>query len=680
MKKLTLTFALSFMVINLTGQGTWTEIHPELPVRDLLAAQFLNEQEGWVVGLDGLIMHTRDGADTWTIQHNQKDESLWSVFFLDDQVGWSVGWNKIYHTTNGGGDWVPQQFPTGWIVGTYQIILRTTNGGNSWSLISNSIPDHKAFYRVKFTDELHGVAAGGLFFQPAAFVKVTQDGGLTWTETTPSEADVIQSLYFFDDGLTGWACGKSGTLLKTNDGGMTWEDKRFENAYYKDIHFYDELHGILLTGSWVRLTNTGGELWEDQFVIGDYHSQNRLTSWGFDQVLTVGYSGSINKSTDGGRTWEKINEQITSFFQNVGFFNHQDGFALIGTSTTKFLYRSHDGGHSWVADTLLNSGPYHNMQISGSSCYLLTSGHQLAKSLNNGQDWEIVDVPVHSDRYRAMQFVNSNVGYLCANQGKLVKTNNGGESWTDISLNTTRNFGAMFFVDEQQGWLIDTQGKNILRTTDGGGSWEFTTLGSNYIHQPVSIFFVNQFAGYASSDEGMLFRTENGGQSWEEWCLFSSGYNSKLFFASETEGWYTTGKRVYYTTDGGQSWDRQFDASKSVLSLFLLDRKNGWICGGNGMVARYENTVNVYEPAQQVDAVEVFPNPATNEVFIRLKDNTDQFRNIRILDIQGKTILDHLNLNIPYSIHLDISSLVTGTYLLKVETAKSQQVIKLFKH
>jgi photosystem II stability/assembly factor-like uncharacterized protein len=696
MKKSALTFALALMVIYLTGQGTWNVIHPELPVRDLLAAQFINEEEGWVVGLDGLIMHTRDGAETWTIQHNQKDESLWSIFFLDDQVGWSVGWNKIYHTTNGGGDWVPQQFPsvmgdltdvffinqdTGWIVGTYQIILKTTNGGNSWSLISNSIPDHKAFYRVKFTDALHGVAVGGLFFQPNAFVQVTEDGGLTWTETTPPDADVLQSLYFFDDGLTGWTCGKSGTLLKTNDGGLTWEDKRFENANYKDIHFFDDMHGILLSNSWVRLTNNGGELWEDQFIIGDYYSQNRLTSWDIDKVITVGYTGSINKSTDGGRSWEKINDQFTSSIHDIGFFNGQDGLMLAGSSSAKKMYFSDDGGYSWQPDTLFINDLFYKMQVSGSSCYLLNTSSQLAISHNNGQNWQLFDVPAHLVDYRDMKFVSNAVGYLCGNQGKLVKTTDGGESWTDISLDPAHNFSKLFFVDENIGWTIDVQGKKILRTTNGGNDWTHATLGSTYLHQPVSIFFLNDQDGFSTTAEGMLFKTSNGGITWEEFHDFlSAGYSSKIYFASETEGWYSVGRAIYYTTDGGVAWEQQFFGSASFRCMFFLNSQNAWFAGEKGLIANYRSTVFVDENPDQDKSIKVYPNPATSDLFVSLINSGDEFRNISLFDLKGTKMLEFPNLSLPYSFQLDISPLQTGTYLLKAETAKSMQVIKLLKH
>jgi photosystem II stability/assembly factor-like uncharacterized protein len=76
--------------------GTFNDIH------------FINNQEGWVVGDNGIIGHTTDGGFTWNDQTNPdtQNRSLYGVFFLDSNIGWIVGFNGIIlHTIDGGSNW-----------------------------------------------------------------------------------------------------------------------------------------------------------------------------------------------------------------------------------------------------------------------------------------------------------------------------------------------------------------------------------------------------------------------------------------------------------------------------------------------------------------------------------------------------------------------------------------------
>jgi len=71
------------------------------------AIYFTDNQNGWAVGDNGIIIHTTDGQN-WNAQTNPdpQSRSLYSVFFLNPNKGWAVGFNGIIlHTTNGGTNW-----------------------------------------------------------------------------------------------------------------------------------------------------------------------------------------------------------------------------------------------------------------------------------------------------------------------------------------------------------------------------------------------------------------------------------------------------------------------------------------------------------------------------------------------------------------------------------------------
>jgi len=101
------------------------------------------------VGDRGHVLTSDDKGATWTQQNVPARQMLISVDFADSQNGWAVGHDSIIlRTTNGGESWEIQNFDpeTGqplygvlalsandaWAVGSFGKFLRTTDGGNTW--------------------------------------------------------------------------------------------------------------------------------------------------------------------------------------------------------------------------------------------------------------------------------------------------------------------------------------------------------------------------------------------------------------------------------------------------------------------------------------------------------------------------------------------------------------------
>lgn len=75
-------------------------IHRVLP-----SVSFIDEREGWAAGHCGLILHTVDGGESWSIQHmdQSEDRPLFGVHFFDAKHGVAVGlWSRVMLTTDGG--------------------------------------------------------------------------------------------------------------------------------------------------------------------------------------------------------------------------------------------------------------------------------------------------------------------------------------------------------------------------------------------------------------------------------------------------------------------------------------------------------------------------------------------------------------------------------------------------
>ena len=105
---------------------------------------------GWPWFPEGTILRTTDGGVTWTAQSSGTTDILRGVAFTDANTGTAVGGWGTVHTTDGGTTWTQQYVEsggssvfftdanTGTIVGGGGTILRTTNGGATWTLPQSS--------------------------------------------------------------------------------------------------------------------------------------------------------------------------------------------------------------------------------------------------------------------------------------------------------------------------------------------------------------------------------------------------------------------------------------------------------------------------------------------------------------------------------------------------------------
>ena len=67
-------------------------------------------------------------------------------------------------------------------------------------------------------------------------------------------------------------------------------------------------------------------------------------------------------------------------------------------------------------------------------------------------------------------FINSTTGWVVGDNGTILYTTNGGETWTPQTSNTTYSLNSVYFIDADTGWVAGYQGV-IINTTDGGATW-----------------------------------------------------------------------------------------------------------------------------------------------------------------------------------------------------------------
>ncbi len=311
---------------------------------------FVNPSLGWAVNSDGKILCTDDGGFSWRTQFSNDGLYLRCVGFASETHGW-VGTvspaQRLLATTDGGRTWhpvagLPDDAPSlvcGLSVVDESVVyasgtnypfpawndrparmMKTLDGGATWTAwdmsehASNLIDTH-------FTSVERGWVVGGKADPSAdpgsehksdnlqAVVLLTEDGGRTWTNKAAHLAPELPlgewgwKIQFVNDrvGYVSLESMDRGAILKTVDGGETWErldiNDAQDNKNLEGIGFVDESTGWVggwgdanFVGGFSSATGDGGRNWSDANDIGRFI--NRFQFLG--NPISVGYAAGLS--------------------------------------------------------------------------------------------------------------------------------------------------------------------------------------------------------------------------------------------------------------------------------------------------------------------------------------------------------------------------------------------------
>jgi photosystem II stability/assembly factor-like uncharacterized protein len=279
----------------------------------------------------------------WTKQNSGMTtlQTLLDVHFIDANTGWVVGYGgTILKTTNGGVTWTPQVSGTtaklnavdfydanhGWVVGDGGIIRATTNGGVTWT---GQTPGGVNIAGVEFVSPDSGwvVGDGGLILH-------TTNGGTNWlTQASGITADL--TAVDFVSTSAGWVVGSGGVILHTANGGGAWTSRDSgTGSTLNAVHFFDASRGWAVGNAAVICqTTNGGATWTPQTVasIGD----EQLYAVDFVDANTgwaVGHIGTMIKTTNGGTTWTSQDHVMGGSYHGIDMLDATTGWIVGGAS------------------------------------------------------------------------------------------------------------------------------------------------------------------------------------------------------------------------------------------------------------------------------------------------------------------------------------------------------------
>ncbi len=187
--------------------------------------------------------------------------------------------------------------------------------------------------------------------------------------------------------------------------------------------------------------------------------------------------------------------------------------------------------------------------------------------------------PVHAGEQRrahddllSVTFPTETDGWACGRYGTILRTSDGGTTWSPQSSGTTFTLSGISFTDTKNGWAAGNEG-TILHTSDGGETWEKQDSPIDYFH--MDVVALNPEKCFIASERTNILATEDGGKTWEVRFEDEDYILKSISFCDDQHGW-VAGEfgHTYHTRDGGATWEKQ-------AGLYEMDWDTGFISGDN---------------------------------------------------------------------------------------------------
>jgi photosystem II stability/assembly factor-like uncharacterized protein len=570
----------------------------------LQGIEAVSPTEAWIasaplLGDVGELAHTTDAGRTWTVVEMPRQVN--AIAFVDPLHGWAAG-NAFFHTTDGGENWIQDNsFGTiydlhfldtmhGWAAGNGAVTYFTIDGGLHWSAVAT--PGDSTIGSIWFSDLQNGWAV-----DLNGHVMRSTDGGRHWTIRSTVSGNNLQMIQFFDT-LEGWIIGGD-AFYHSTDGGQSWVRSTVPGGTWAySARFFDRLHGVAVgeAGNVVR-TEDGGETWQTVQPLG---SSQRLWDIEYADAGTAflaGDNGVVSRSTDGGATWSSI--QSGGAGVTHGFDKVDNQHAWAGQDAGEIVYTT-NGGAQWIRASVSGFDEFGSLMAvafanrsrgwaAGGNDFFGGSVGIIARSNDGGRTWQrqfqVADFTFNGLETTSPQTAFAVGAYDFVGGGLVLRTTNGGASWQNVTP-AAEGFRDVFFIDASTGWVV---GSSIWKTTNGGTSW--TRVYGTGASELDAISFADPMNGWATGYSTLVLHTTDGGQNWVEQDVPAqpltaiTGVTAVDANTAWIAGWYGF---VAVTRDGGESWRREFipDGRVDMEDLLFIDGQRGWVGGNIGIWKR----------------------------------------------------------------------------------------------
>lgn len=420
-----------------------------------------------------------------------------------------------------------------YVAGQAGSIMRSDNGGASWTGIRSGLPADLSRINV-----LRAVNPDTIVFASDCGLRRSDDGGVTvrrlpWTSNDVSCAAPIVSLSF-PTPVMGYLLLANGDILQTQDGGNSWRRQT-------------PAPGSKVLGGAAKVSDIA------------------FTS-ASSGVISVG--NQLFYSTDSGSSWTPVATIDGGGLANFEFISPTKGFA-VGAGTS--LFATDDGGLTWAP--VAGDGSTNGVAIGSLSCASANNclaaaadGSKLLRTTDGGATW--ASLTASSRAIFGVGFTSATHAVAVGADGATVSTDDAGANWTSLTSEASGSFKTIH-VDTRSSAVLFGVGTVLARTTDAGASYKaITTFASSTIADAT---FPTADRGYVLDSRNELTRSDDAGITWK--VLDLAGAHPKVIYAPDSKTLLLVGdKGVRRSSDAGLSFKKVGDAKLRKARFTAVDQ------------------------------------------------------------------------------------------------------------
>jgi photosystem II stability/assembly factor-like uncharacterized protein len=386
--------------------------------------------------------------------------------------------------------------------GAIQGVYRTADGGDNWTTVNSSQLNNVGFhwwFRGIYVDPTDENTIYNVDYE----VQKSVNGGMSWTTAFPG-VHVDQHALAFNTMADGEVLlGNDGGLYKsTNDGASSVKDVTLPITQFYRFHVdpqnEDKIYGGSQDNSTIRTTTAGLSNWS--IINGGDGFQPLVDASNTNTIYALSQNGNLRKSVNNAGSFSNATNGIPS-----GDRNNWDTPIAMDPQNSQVLYygtqrvfKSSNAAGNWSAISSdlsngsgggnLSFGTITSIDVSPLDSDVITAGTDDGNiwiTLDGGENWDNVSATlpdlwctkVLADRSDANSFYVTFSGYRYGESlGHVFKSNNAGETWTDIG-SSIPDIPVNDIVKDLNGKLYVATDIGVLVSDDDGTSWE--PLGEN---------------------------------------------------------------------------------------------------------------------------------------------------------------------------------------------------------
>lgn len=391
------------------------------------------------------------------------------------------------------------------------------------------------------------------------------------------------------------------------------------------------------------------------------------------------------------QTWEKINSPTQNhLIRDVSFGSENIGWIIVDKppdtiSNTSDIYKTENGGITWNKQTtsqVLYYKGFTSIHFIDTLHGIISNGGSYNDSVgciiytnNGGEKWLYKNFGCYSAS--AACLVDTNIGYSISQYGNASRSINGIDTWIEITSISSQISGHKFHgFNPDTVYFIGVF--NVFlplkgafgKTYDGGISWDIQQFSD--IPSVTGIYFYNFNKGWIGG-KNIIKYTNDAGQNWSTILINYSV--TDIAFIDSLRGFATTSEgRILKTIDGGFNWSISYNGSVPLSALCFTKPNNvGYAIGDSGTILKI-NTLSINKNNFN-NYINIFPNPSNGLFTLEFNTTTLLKNEIEIYNINSQKIYSASTNGNTYNI--DITDYAKGLYFVIITNENGKKTGKV---